>query len=320
MKCPVIFLNGALNHALSTARLWCRIIGLLALVGVLGLLQACSAVKLAYNQAPELAYWYLDGYVDFSSAQSAQVKDELTKLHAWHRQTQLPGYISTLQKLQQQMPHDISAQQACTTLSEVRQKALAISVQAEPSVLAIVSTLTPVQLTRLERKFEKTNAEYREDYLDGPDNAPGSAGTKRSKRYKQVLSRTEMLYGKLSDKQRELLTQAIDVSRFDAARGYVEKQRRQRDTLQSLRALASVPGGNEALDNAKLALRSLVNRSFQSPDASYRDYIDALTQEGCKTFADLHNAATPAQRDKAIDTLGGYERDLKALLGTAGKG
>ncbi len=73
------------------------------------LLQACSTVKITYNQAHELAYWYLDGYVDFNASQSLLLKEELAKLQTWHRQTQLPGYIETLQKLKQKMPGEIDA-------------------------------------------------------------------------------------------------------------------------------------------------------------------------------------------------------------------
>ena len=31
------------------------------------LLAGCSAVRLAYNQAPDLMYWWLNGYVDFDA-------------------------------------------------------------------------------------------------------------------------------------------------------------------------------------------------------------------------------------------------------------
>ena len=87
-----------------------RIIAVLALAGAL---VACSAVKTVYSQAPDLAYWYLDGYVDFNGAQSLQVKSGLTRVQAWHRQTQLPAYIDILQKLQERAPSNISATEAC---------------------------------------------------------------------------------------------------------------------------------------------------------------------------------------------------------------
>ncbi len=40
------------------------LVGTFALAG----LSACSAIKIGYNNLPELSYWWLDGYVDFDGA------------------------------------------------------------------------------------------------------------------------------------------------------------------------------------------------------------------------------------------------------------
>ena len=55
-----------------------RIIGLLALLLALS---GCSAVKLGYANAPSLAYWWLNDYVEFSDAQTPKVRDALDRLH-----------------------------------------------------------------------------------------------------------------------------------------------------------------------------------------------------------------------------------------------
>ena len=278
-----------------------RIISLLALFG---LLQACSAVRLAYNQAPDLAYWYLDSYADFNSAQSLQVKEELVKLHTWHRQTQLPAYIDTLQKVQKLLPGDVTAQTACTVADDVRSKLLAVSEQAEPAVGALADTLRPAQLTQMERKFEKNNATYREDYVDA------TPKDSIAKRYKQALNRAEMLYGRLDDRQLALITRQVEQSRFNPALSYTERLRRQQDTLQNLRALIANPNPGES---TRKAVRALLERSVNSPNMAYRDYLEKLTQDGCKSFAELHNVTSPEQRRKAVQTLNSYEQDLKAL-------
>ncbi|MES2361159.1 MAG: DUF6279 family lipoprotein [Pseudomonadota bacterium] len=282
-----------------------RIISLLALAS---LLQACSAVKIVYNQAPDLAYWYLDGYVDFSEKQSLQVKEDLARLLAWHRQTQLPGYIDTLQKLQRQMPADMDAAQACEMFFDVRRKLLAVSTQAEPAVLALAGTLEAGQLAQMEHRFAKGNTDYREDFVEGTPKA------RRHKRYKQAVNRAEMLYGRLGDKQLGLIGQAIDQSRFDAALSYAERVRRQQDALQTLRTLAANRStAADTPEKTRDAMRALFERSLNSPDAVYRDYLEKLTQDNCKNFADLHNSTTPAQRLRAVETLNSYEQDLRTL-------
>ncbi|MDB5964253.1 MAG: hypothetical protein JWQ72_753 [Polaromonas sp.] len=289
-----------------------RIISLGALLWLALLLQACSAVRLAYNQAPDLAYWYLDAYLDFNGTQSTQVRDELTKLQAWHRRTQLPSYLTTLEKLRQHMPADMDAAQACEVLADVRAKLLLVSEHAEPAVVALAATLRPEQLAHMERKFAKGNADYVDDYVEATPRAS------RSKRYKLAVSRAQMLYGRLDQKQLAVIGAGIDQSQFDATLSYGERLRRQRDGLQTLRKMAETrqaAGTAPAPDaGARQAMRGLFDRSLNSPHPAYRDYFDNLTQHGCKTFASLHNSTSPAQRRKAVATLDGYEQDLKALL------
>ena len=73
-----------------------RIIGWLFAILALLLLQACSAIKLAYNNSPEFGYWWIDGYVDIQSEQTPKVRDELTRLLAWHRCAIGPGSIAPM--------------------------------------------------------------------------------------------------------------------------------------------------------------------------------------------------------------------------------
>lgn len=277
-----------------------------------GALQGCSAIRLAYNNSPDLAYWYLDGYADFNGAQSLQVKDELEKLQAWHRQTQLPAYIDLLQRVKLKMPSDIDAAQACEVFGDVRRKLLVVSDHAEPAVVALAATMNPVQIKHMERKFEKGNEKYRDDYVDA---TPQSS---RAKRYKEAVKRAEMLYGSLGEKQLERIAHTIDQSGFNAAISYAERIRRQRDVLQTLRTIATDKAPIQAsTDNTKIAsntlIRGLFDRSVNSPNATYRDYIEKLTQGGCRSFADLHNATTLSQRATAIATISGYQHHLKVL-------
>lgn len=281
-----------------------RIIGGLAVLALAGLLQACSLMKIAYNQAPELAYWTLDRHFDFTDAQSLQVRADLEKLQAWHRQTQLPGYIEALQKLQKQMPSDMDAAAACAIYTDVRTKLVALSRQAEPPTATLVGSLQAGQLKNLERRFAKGNDEYREDFLEASPKA------QRDKRYKEAVKRAEMLYGRLDKKQLAVIERRIDASHFDAPRSYAEKIRRQQDALHTLRPLVAGQGTPE---KTQAAVRGLFERTLHSPDAAYRDYMEKLTQDACVTLAELHNSTTPAQRHKAVETLHRYEQDFRTL-------
>jgi hypothetical protein len=63
------------------------------------------------------------------------------------------------------------------------------------------------------------------------------------------------------------------------------------------------------------AVRGVVERSFTSPNERYRAYSQELWNENCEGFAKLHNSTTPAQRQRMLDALRGYESDFKILMG-----
>ena len=267
-------------------------------------LQGCSLMKLAYNQAPELAYWYLDSHLDLTSEQSVQVKSKLHQLQAWHRQTQLPAYVLTLQQLQQQLVADTSAAQACTVVADAHVKLGAIARQAEPLAASLVGTLDANQIKHLAQKFAKDNAKEEAERLGGNPRAS------MEKRLQQAIERAERLYGALNDAQQAAVARHLEQSRFDARLMEAEKQRRQRDALATLQPLISSQASTE---QALTALRGLMERTLSSPDMAYRAYLDQLGQENCQTFAELHNSTSAAQRSKAVQTLKGYVQDLQTL-------
>ena len=276
-------------------------LGLLAMAGVL---QACSVMKLAYNQAPDLAYWYLDDYLDLTGEQSLRVKASLSQLQAWHRQTQLPVYITALQQLQQQLPSDTTAAAACKVATDVRNNLGAVAHRAESLAAGVAVMLQPGQLKHLEKKFAKTNAKAEDEMEENREK------TRQSKRYEQMLSRAESLYGTLDEPQRAVIARRLEQSRFDVRVLFAEKKRRQHDALQTLQPLAN---GQSSAAQAQTALRGLVERTMNPLEPVYRRYLDQLSQENCQSFAELHNSTTPAQRSKAVETLKGYEQDFRIL-------
>jgi len=277
-------------------------------------LQGCSTVRLAYNQAPLVVDWYLNDYVDFNAAQKPALKSALEQVHVWHRQTQLPAYIETLQKMQRQFTEPLTPARVCDFYEEIQDHVLTTLQgmvrleQNAPGAIGLqkLANLDASQLAFMERKFSKSNLKYREDYLSG------TPQQLREKRFEKSLERTEMLYGKLDERQQSMLQTRMGQSGFDPQRAYAERLRRQQDMLQTLRSLASPAGPSTA--QAAAALEGVFNRAILSPDLSYRNDARQIKLHNCQTFAELHNITTPAQRQKALAKLQGYEQDVRALL------
>nr|WP_225585355.1 DUF6279 family lipoprotein [Acidovorax sp. ACV01] len=267
-------------------------------------MQGCSAVKLAYNQVPQLAYWQLNSYLDLSETQTERVRDELGDLHQWHRDTMLPRHAELLQKVQQQLPSAISPDQACRTYDDVRAQLDKVVTQAEPKLVWLAAQLTDAQVRNLQKKQASSNADWKKEWVDvTPEKL-------REQRFKQLLSRAETFYGTLDEPQKAALRAFVAQSSFDPQRTYTERLRRQKDLVQVLQKIAE---DRTNTDQARSLLRGYLARFNASPDAAYQRYAQTLVEEGCDGYSRVHNAMTAGQRLKAVQSVKGYEQDFLVL-------
>jgi hypothetical protein len=268
------------------------------------LLQGCSAIKIAYNNAPDLLYWWLDGYLDFNEAQTPKVREDIARLHQWHRTNELPRYADLVQRLEKMLPEPWTPDAVCAVIAEMEGRFSALTAQAEPAVVSLAMTITPEQLQHMERKYGKTDAEYRNDWLKL------TPGEQKAKRFDATLERVEMIYGSLDSAQKAVIRRELDQSSFDAQLIYNERQRRQQDAVQTLRKVTTE---KMSYDDARAAMRGYLQRSMRSPDPVYRQYAERLRSESCKRVAAAHDSTTPAQRDIAVRRLQSYARNFLEL-------
>jgi hypothetical protein len=277
---------------------------LFALIIAVSLLTGCSAIKLAYNQAPDLTYWWLDGYFDFNEQQTPKVRDELTKLFAWHRASELPKTADLLAQTAQLMAGEVNAAQACRMYDQGRGLIDNIANQALPALGELAPTMTPSQLDHLKRKYAKNSEEFSRDFIQG------SPASREAKRLKQAIGRSENFYGKLEEPQIAAIKQALAGSIFDAPFALKERQRRQQELLDILSGLAA---SKASPATSQHALRGYIQRAFESPDPAYRAYVQRLTSQACQSFASIHASTNAAQRAYAAKVFKGYEADLRTL-------
>jgi hypothetical protein len=271
-------------------------------------LQGCSAVRIGYNQAPTLAWWWVDSYMDFNTEQAPRVKDALNQWFAWHRKTQLPEYARLLATAQVQVLQPATPEQVCRWSDELRGLIGRAIDHGVPLAADALWGLTAEQLAHLERKYQKSNQGFTEDFLQ----AKGDERLKASLR--RTVERAEMIYGRLDEPQRQLLAEGVAASPFDPALWYAERQAVQRATLQTLTRLAGTADPARAEREARLAdLQALATRLLRTPSGPYRAYQQRLTEYNCVLLAQLHNSTTPAQREAARGKLRAWEEDFRAL-------
>ncbi|MGE4243813.1 DUF6279 family lipoprotein [Ramlibacter sp.] len=260
-------------------------------------------MRFGYGSLPELSYWWLDSYFDFTDEQDLAVRQELARLHRWHRATELPRAVELLGRMEKIATGPVTAAQACAFAPEIQARIEAVAMQAEPAAAAIAATFSPDQMRHLERKYGRNNADFRKDMVESPVRA-------REKQEKTWVDRFEMVYGNIEDGQRAALRQAIAQSIFDAPRMLRERQRRQQDLLNTLRRMRE-PGVTTAQSRA--LLRGYIDRVKRSPDPEYARYQEAMLEEGCRFSAAMHALTTPEQRAHAARRLRGWQRDFREL-------
>lgn len=290
------------------ARAWWQALVLAASVLLLG---ACSTARLAYNQAPTIAYWWIDGHVDLTDAQSSQLRSDIDSFFAWHRRTELPRYAGQIVQWQDLIQRDLQPEQVCQAFGFVRE-AYRRSLERGLEPLAVLALqLSAAQLEHLRRHQEKGDQAYTDKYLAG---TPGERLETRLERY---VDRYETLYGGLSQQQTQQLKTALQRSSFDARRSLAERQRRQAALLQTIRQVQTSAGPGTpprpAPPAAVAALRAWAQELQQSPTPGYTAYQDQLVGEGCAHFATLHNSTSAGQRTHAVQWLKRHEADLRAL-------
>lgn len=268
----------------------------------------CSALRFGYNQAADLAYWWLDGFVDFNDAQTLQVRDGLVSWFAWHRSSQLPDYAQLLARAQVEVAADSTPARVCDWWGTLGGRIDSALQRAVPAGAELMLSIGPAQIQHMERRYAKANDEFRDDFLQA------NPAKRRKVSMDRAIDRAELLYGKLDDTQREQVARSMAQSPFDPELWFSERKRRQQDALQILRRLSAEGAGR---DKAEAALRAYIERWSRSPREEYRRYSEALQTFNCGFAASLHNSTSAAQRQVAVQRLKGWEADARALASEA---
>lgn len=269
------------------------------------LLGGCSMARLSYGQLPNLTYWWVDSYLDLNDAQSVPLRADLQTLLAWHRSQELPELAGALAELQTQAMQDTEPEQVCEMAERYKLRLDALLAESEPGFARLALSIQPEQLENLQHKLDKKAKKWREDWLKG------SPADQQKRRLDRLVERNKGFYGPLSDAQIALLSAGVQATPYDTQLAEADMLRRNQDLFTTVQALA---GSDKTPQQAQSAIHALLARTMQSPNTVYRAQIAQVVQSNCSTFAQLHNSASPAQRQKLVAKLKGYEDDARALM------
>lgn len=269
------------------------------------LIISCSLVKTGYNNAPKLVIWWLNDYFNFTQAQNLALKTSLQKLHQWHRQNQLPIYITLLQQIQSSISNEqISANEVCETLDTIKLSVHALRIESIPIVIEMAPLLSDKQMQRFEAKIGERAEKWKKEWW------PDSKEDQLKVRLEKTEDFAEKMYGGLNDAQIELLKQRLEQADINPAISYKEIQRRNDDAFNILNALQ-----NQSLttDEKTQLVKAGFNRIQKSPNQEYQIYANNLTNHTCETIANLHASTNAQQKLHAKNWLQDYINLITAL-------
>jgi hypothetical protein len=278
---------------------------LLIIGSVVALAAGCSTLRVAYSSGPTLAWWQLDGWIDADRQQAPQVKAALDRWFAWHRSTQLAPTAALLADAREQVLHPVTPEGVCRWNAQAQALLQPALNRALDEAADLVPLLTEANLKAMEAKGAREIAEDREKFLQG------DAEERLAESVKRTRERFERIYGRLDEPQLAVLRAAVAELPLDPARWLADRERRQQQTVATLRRLVAERASRE---QRVAALRALVEGAMTSPDPQRRAQQQRLAEANCALSARLHNATTPAQRERARANLQGWENDLRAVM------
>ena len=126
---------------------------------VLIFLNGCS-VKPIYNNLDRLIVWQVGDYLDLNRDQKASLRDDLSVLLRWHRESHLTLYADWLSELPSQYSDGVSAQMIEDLFDQMLVWGEEIENQAMPLMTDVLVSLNEGQIDHLELEFRTTNEEW----------------------------------------------------------------------------------------------------------------------------------------------------------------
>ena len=269
------------------------------------LIISCGLIKTAYNNAPALATWWLDDYFNFTPAQNLVLKPALKNLHNWHRQNQLPIYVTLLQDMQQSLARDqISATEACEKIDAIKLSIYTLQVETIPIIIEMAPLLSDKQLKNFQQQLVKRSEKWKEEWWQD------SKQEQLKVRLEKTQDFAEKMFGDLSDVQLNQLKQSLEQSAFNPAISYTEIKRRNDDAFTILKALHSQ---TLSIDEKTQLIKAGFARIQKSPNQEYQTYADNLTNHACETIANLHASTSAIQKLHAKNWLQDYIDQITTL-------
>ena len=264
----------------------------LLLVPWLLLLSACSAIDVAYNNAPSWVGGKIDDAFHLTGNQKQQLNAQLQSFFNWHREQELHRYQIVLDQAAQHAEDGISVDEFLDLNHQIEQTWDRTVSKAIDEMGDLASSISPAQI----KNFQFYYLERSEEHNDYLEKTPEQRSLYRARR---SLDRLEDWYGDFDDDLWERV-----ITRLQQLPDIYQSWRKYRDARHQ--ALIAV------LEKKPDPIKRDLRRVLLSNDTVYAQEFEPARKVYRQAYADaleeINGWLSPKQQQKAVKKLQDYAR------------
>jgi len=265
---------------------------------VLGLILAsCSGTTFVYNRLDVILPWYIDDYAELNGHQDAYLDEVLTPFLNWHRQQELPAYLSVIEDIDAHLDDTLTEADVAEIFSEFEAAWLRIEAKGLDWLLDLGGQLSEKQMSNVIAALWEQQEEFQEEYLERDD------AEFYEDSYDNLLDNVEEFLGNVSDAQREQLRLAANALQ----RSDVEWLKERAEWIEELSVLLDSEPGWER------AVRDAVQQRREKPALKYREIYTHNMSIIFNVVAAVVNSRSERQDKYLRNRLAELREDLKDL-------
>ena len=265
---------------------------------VFPLLIAACTTSIMYRNLDWLIPWYVDGMVDISRVQKAELRERLEPLLQWHREEELQRYLDLLDQLDSDLQARLTSDQVISWVEAATDAVMRVESRLLDLAIEFGGEMSDEQIREFADGLWEKQEELEQEYLPRTD----QEYIEESFTYFSDFTRRQL--GRLTPEQEDRFRRAANsLIRFDSA--WLQDRRTWLERISPL--MERPPGWQMSLRDA------YDNREAMQSD-SYRRIWEHNLEVISEAMVDVLNGRIPRQSEQLTKEIGKWRSRLERLI------
>lgn len=263
-------------------------------------LAACGHIGMAYRNLDVIIPWSISDYLNMNRTQKKIFNDRLQENLRWHCTTQLPLYLTWLDKLRGiAVSGQATDEQLQALTTDAKQAIAAIAKEITPSTVELLQDLDDGQVVDLQQSLNKDMQDRRDKFLTPP------LDTQIADRAERMEKRLTPWLGKLNDLQHQRVQQ------WSASLGAQNTEWLANRANWQQQFMSAVRKRRDADFPQRMARLLQDRESFWTPQ--YREVYANTERAARQLITDLLLQSSPQQRQQLVEKIDELHKEFTEL-------